>query len=138
MEKIKEADTLAGEVVPTTENAGEIPVPETNGQTAGIPENLKIPLSEFTALKTKHKHLYVLNIRLAEDESYQFIACRPSRSLIDLIATTKEVAKVNDLLMKNMIVAGDREALDDGLVYTAVLRELTKITRQATGFLARA
>lgn len=138
MEKIKEPDALAGEVVPTTENAREIPVPETNGQTAGIPENLKIPLSEFTALKAKHKHLYVVDIRLAKDETYQFIACRPGRSLIDLIAETKEVNKVNDMMLKNMIVAGDREALGDGLVYTAVLRELAKITRQASGFLARA
>lgn len=133
--KGKGPDASAGGIIPAEKNAedtaGESSAPETPG-------NLKIPRSEYNALKAKHKHLYVLDVKLAEDETYQFIAIRPSRLLIDLIAETKEVSQVNDKLIKNMIVAGDRESLDDGLVYTAVLRELAKITRQATGFLTRA
>lgn len=138
----KEPDASAGGIIPAEKNAGdtagESPAPETSVQADDAPGNLKIPRSEYAALKAKYKHLYVLDVKLAEDETYQFIAVRPSRGLIDLIAETKEVSRVNDRLIKNMIVAGDRESLDDGLVYTAVLRELAKITRQATGFLTRA
>lgn len=138
----KAPDASAGGIIPAEKNAGDIagksPAPETSVQADDVPANLKIPRSEYNALKAKHKHLYVLDVKLAEDETYQFIAVRPSRLLIDLIAETKEVSRVNDKLIKNMIVAGDRESLDDGLVYTAVLRELAKITRQATGFLTRA
>ena len=133
MEKNKET---SGEIIPEEYNAGETPATETDN--TAVPAGLKIPIAEYNALKAKHKHLYVLNVSLAPDESYQCIASRPRRSLIDVIASTKEVSKVNDLLIKNMIVAGDPEAIDDGLVYTAVLRELAKITRQATGFLAKA
>lgn len=137
----KAPDASAGGIIPAEKNAGdtaESPAPETSVQADDAPGNLKIPRSEYAALKAKHKHLYVLDVKLADDETYQFIAVRPSRLLIDLIAETKEVSRVNDKLIKNMIVAGDRESLDDGLVYTAVLRELAKITRQATGFLTRA
>lgn len=136
--KGKGPDASAGGIIPAEKNAEESSAPETSVLADDAPGNLKIPRSEYNALKAKHKHLYVLDVKLAEDETYQFIAVRPSRLLIDLIAETKEVSQVNDKLIKNMIVAGDRESLDDGLVYTAVLRELAKITRQATGFLTRA
>lgn len=97
-----------------------------------------ISADEFKALKAKHKRLYILDLTIEEDETYQYIACRPSRDLLSAVADAKNIAKTNDLILKNMILAGDMEALDDGLVYSRLMTELGKLMKLGQSFLSKA
>lgn len=100
---------------------------------------LKMPQSEFDELKAKYKRLFVLGVDLDEDEKYQFIVRRPSRQVIDAMAHNKDdISKANDILIKNMVVGGDMEALDDGVVYANLLKQLAGIVKQGQSFLAKA
>lgn len=102
-------------------------------------DNLKIPMAEFEKLKAKYKHLYILDVVVDDDEKYQFVACRPSRSLLSaVLASGDDTEKINDLIIKNMVVGGDLDAIDDGLVYGALIRELGKILKLGKGFFAKA
>lgn len=102
------------------------------------PGKIKIPEGQFNELKAKHGKLYVIDVTIDDDESFQFIARRPSRSLIDAIASTKDLTKSNDMIVKNMILAGDTDALDDGLVYSSLLKSLGGVMKTATNFLSKA
>lgn len=102
-------------------------------------ENLKIPIAEFEQLKTKYGKLYVIDIKLDEDEIYQFVVRRPTRDLLSALAKHKDdIDKANDLIIKNMVVAGDKNALDDGLVYARLMKETSKIIEQGSSFLSKA
>lgn len=101
-------------------------------------ENLKIPIEEYRALKAKYKHIYVIDVKMDEDEEYQFIVCRPSRDLLSAIADAKNDDEANELILKNMILAGDTDALDDGLVFGGLMKELSKLMKSAQGFLKKA
>ena len=102
-------------------------------------ENLKIPMEEYQSLKVKHKHIYVLDIKIDDTEQYQFLARRPSRDLLMATAAADgDIAKINDLIIKNMVLAGDMEALDDGLVYGRLLKELGVLMKLGQGFLSKA
>lgn len=103
------------------------------------PENLKIPQMEFQNLINKHGNLYVIDIQIDETEEYQFIVCRPTRTLITMIANNQnDLEKVNDLIIKNMVVGGDINALEDGLVYSNLIQQISPIMQQGSGFLSRA
>lgn len=94
---------------------------------------------EFKALKAKFKKLYLITVQADEDEKYQFIARRPSRSLIESIAAQPDNnVGANKAMIDNMIVGGDKSSLEDGLVYGAVLTQLGKIVGQAKSFLTKA
>lgn len=102
-------------------------------------DNLKIPLAEFEQLKAKHGKLYVIDIQIDEDEKYQYIVCRPTRNLLSAIAKYKDdLDKANDLILKNMVVAGDMEALEDGIVFARLMKDTAKIIQQGTSFLFKA
>lgn len=102
-------------------------------------KKLKIPQEEYRTLKAKHKRLYVINISIEEGEDYQFIVCRPSRSLLSAVtAAGDDTDKINDLVIKNMVLAGDLDAIDDGLVYSGLMRETGKLMKMAKGFLMKA
>lgn len=100
--------------------------------TAVSPEELK-------ALKAKFKKVYVITVEVDEDEKYQFLARRPSRALIESIAAEQgNISKANEAVIENMIIGGDKAALDDGIVYGAVQKELLKIVELAKSFLTKA
>lgn len=101
-------------------------------------KKLKIPEAEFQELKAKYGRLYVVDIQVDEDEVYQFIVRRPTRMLIEAVADTKDIAKTNDMIIKGMVVGGDRKALEDGLVYSALMSKLGEVMRSASGFLSKA
>lgn len=101
-------------------------------------KKLKIPEAEFQELKAKYGRLYVVDIQVDEDEAYQFIVRRPTRILIEAVADTKDIAKTNDMIIKGMVVGGDRKALEDGLVYSALMSKLGEVMQSASGFLSKA
>lgn len=102
-------------------------------------DNLKIPLAEFEQLKARHGKLYVIDIQIDEDEKYQYIVCRPTRNLLSAIAKYKDdLDKANDLILKNMVVAGDMDALEDGIVFARLMKDTAKIIEQGTSFLSKA
>lgn len=100
---------------------------------------LRISEPEFDALKARHKNLYVLDVVIDPTESYQFITCRPSRDMLRAVNESKgNINKINDLIEKNMVVGGDIDALDDGVVYGRVMKALGKIVNQGQTFLGKA
>ena len=102
-------------------------------------ENLKISVTEFEQLKAKYGKLYVVNINIDTDENYQFIIRRPTRQLLSAIAVNKDdLDKANDLIIKNMIVSGDTDSLDDGIVYARLMKEVRAIMEQGSAFLGKA
>lgn len=102
-------------------------------------DNLKITADEFKALQAKHGRLYVLDITIDEVEKYQFIVCRPSRDVMDAItANRNDLSKANNIIIKNMIVGGDTDALKDGVVYARAMAEIGKIVQQGQSFLSKA
>lgn len=102
-------------------------------------DNLKIPMEQYQELKAKYRHLYVIDINIDEHESYQFIVRRPSRDLLSAIASNaNDITKANELILKNMVLAGDIDALDDGVVYAALMEHIAEIMKQGTSFLSKA
>ena len=101
--------------------------------------SLIISADELEMLKAKYKRLYVIDICFDEDEKYQFIARRPNRQTIDAIVSNKgNTSKMMDILIKNMIVAGDINAIEDGIVYSRVLEALTSIIKEGKKLFTRA
>lgn len=95
---------------------------------------------EFDALQAKYGKLYVINVEIDESEKHQFIVRRPTRQHLELIESCrkKDLSKVNDIIIKNYTVAGDTDALNDGIVYSGFVAEIIKITQQVKSFLAKA
>jgi hypothetical protein len=103
-------------------------------------ENLKaVTQAEFSALQAKYGKLYVIDVLIDDDETYQFILRRPTRQHMEMMESYKnDTGKINDLVIKNLVIAGDMEALDDGIVYARLMAETGKIVTQASAFLYRA
>lgn len=99
---------------------------------------LKMPEAQFRELKAKFGKLYIIDVALDDDESYQFVVRRPTRMLMEAVSDTKDIAKMNEMIVKNMVVGGDLEALDDGLVYAELMNKLGGIMKSASGFLSKA
>ncbi len=107
-------------------------------------------LSQFRDDKTKieaAKSLTHLSGAIIEEgEQYQFLAKRPDRSLIKMIQAKAEgkgdkatsVDELNEMMIKNLIVGGDEEKLDDGIVYVGVVTQLKGLMQPAKAFLSKA
>lgn len=94
---------------------------------------------EFDELEAKYKHLYIVDIAFDEKERYQFISRRPTKDVIAAVGTNKDNPfKVADLMITNMIVAGDTEALEDGVVYSRLLECLTGIVKDGKKLFTKA
>ncbi|MDU1892755.1 MAG: hypothetical protein E6767_18905 [Dysgonomonas sp.] len=111
---------------------------------AANPEGAKqklwcITQGEFDELQAQYKHLYIIDVAFDENEKYQFIARRPTKNLIDSMAANKGNAnKITELMINNLIVAGDKEALEDGVVYAKVLESLNAISRSGKSLFTKA
>jgi hypothetical protein len=98
-----------------------------------------MPADEFSRLKERYPRLYVIDVVIDADEVYQFIVRRPDRAVLSAIADKREdVDAANDLIIKNLLVGGDREALSDGLVFAGFMKQVGKVMEQGRGFFARA
>ena len=94
---------------------------------------------EFSRLQAKHGKLYVLDVEIDEEERYQYIAKRPSKNLISAIYENKDdLTKMEELMLKNVVVAGDMEALEDGAVYTQLLTSIGVLMKVGKSFLSKA
>ncbi|MDR1172275.1 MAG: hypothetical protein LBL24_07475 [Bacteroidales bacterium] len=96
-------------------------------------------IDEFNRLKERCPRLYVIDVVIDADESYQFIVKRPDRSFLSAIADKKEdIDAANDLIIKNLLVGGDRDALNDGLVFAGFMKQVGEVMEQGRGFFAKA
>lgn len=115
------------------------PVAAVGAVSAFNPEKLKISREDFEQLKARYRKLYVIDINIDDDEHYQYIVIRPSRDLLSAIASYKDdMDKANELIIKNMVVAGDTDALEDGVVYAKLMENVANIISQGTSFLSKA
>ncbi len=99
--------------------------------------------NDYVAAAAKHgeKKLYHIHIEVDEDESYDYLAVRPSKSVMMAVADygKKElIDQANAVLIKNCVLAGDMDALEDFMVYSYVMNNLRKITEQAETFFNKA
>jgi hypothetical protein len=104
-------------------------------------KNLKsVTEAEFSALQAKFGKLYIVDISIDKNETYQFIVRRPTRQHLEIIAGYgSDTTKINDFTIKNLVVAGnEKNALDDGLVYSAFNSEIAKIIGESSSFLSKA
>ena len=94
----------------------------------------------FKDLQAKFGKLYVIDVVVDTDESYQFLLRRPTRQHLEIIESYKgDVTKTNDFIIKNLVVAGNETcALDDGVVFAQFNSETAKIIQQAQAFLSKA
>lgn len=74
-------------------------------------------------------------------EQYQFLVKRPDRSLIRMLLPLAEKGKVDEFAekaVKNLVVGGDMEALEDGIVFMGVIPKLRQMISPARSFLSKA
>lgn len=139
-------DAVAGtgflENIPIEESALAL---ATAGAAVAVPgkdalKNLRVVTQEeFNALEAKYKRLYILDITFDADEHYQFIARRPTKDVIQAMGESKDAPfKIADMMIKNMIVAGNMEDLEDGVVYSRVIELLTGIVKEGKKLFTRA
>ena len=104
-------------------------------------ESLKcVTQTVFKDLQSKLGKLYVIDVNIDTDESYQFLLRRPTRQHLEIIESYKgDVTKTNDFIIKNLVVAGNEtNALDDGIVYSQLMAQAAKIIQQGQAFLGKA
>lgn len=98
-----------------------------------------ISKSEYEALLAKHKALYIVDVVFSNTEKYQFISKRPTRTVIEaVVANQNDTFKVADLMIENMIVAGDKSVLDDGVVFNRTIEQLGQIVKDGHGAFTKA
>ena len=77
------------------------------------------------------------NLRLAtatdsDGEEFQFVLKKPSRAIVQALnACQGNEEKAEKILIKNCIVEGDMEALDDAEVYIGILEQCGKLFKKA-------
>ena len=104
-------------------------------------QNLKCVTQEaFAGLQAKFGKLYVIDVTIDENESYQFLMRRPTRQHLEIIASYKaDNTKINDFVIKNLVVAGnENEALDDGMVFSQFNVTAKRIIDQGQSFFGKA
>lgn len=74
-------------------------------------------------------------------EQYQFLVKRPDRTLIRMLTSlgeNKDYDGFNDKAIKNLVVGGDIDKLDDGLVYVGISQQLLSLVQPEKSFLSKA
>ncbi len=104
-------------------------------------------------LKVKYKHVKIVTVVVEPEEKdkdgnvinkaeqYQFIVRRPDRSHIKMLlplAKDRRIDEFADKAIKNLVVGGDIDALEDGIVYMGVVSKLEKMIAPAATFLSNA
>ncbi|HBL74245.1 MAG: hypothetical protein A2W90_17995 [Bacteroidetes bacterium GWF2_42_66] len=78
---------------------------------------------------------------LEPGEQYQFLVKRPDRGLIKMLMPLAESRAIDDFAdkaVKNLVVGGEVDALDDGIVYMGVVSQLRQMISPEKSFLANA
>jgi hypothetical protein len=90
-------------------------------------------------LQAKHGKLYVIDVE-DEGDNYQFLVRRPTRQHLEIVASYKDdITKINDFIIKNLVVAGNElNKLDDAAIFAGFNLEVSKLLNKAQGFLSKA
>ncbi|GEM_PF-2237234 len=106
------------------------------------------PLENLTQFKDDNtkieaaKSLTHLNGTILEDgEQYQFLVKRPDKGLIKMLLPLAQDGKIDDFAekaIKNLVVDGDMDELDDGIVFMGVVTKLKAMISPAKSFLSKA
>lgn len=78
---------------------------------------------------------------IEEGEQYQFLVKRPDRGLIKMLLPLAQGGKIDEFAekaVKNLIVEGDIDALEDGIVFMGVVSQLKEMIAPAQAFLSKA
>lgn len=78
---------------------------------------------------------------IEEGEQYQFLIKRPDRSLIKMLLPLAQGGHIDDFAekgVKNLVVGGDMDALEDGIVFMGVVSQLKEMIAPAQAFLSKA
>lgn len=96
--------------------------------------------AEHVELKAKYgKRLRHVTVQLDEEERYDYLVARPNKDVILAMATHRNDLNVaNELLINTCVVAGDKEALEDAAVYTAVLTAVGELIQGQAAFISKA
>lgn len=76
-----------------------------------------------------------------EGKQYQFLVKRPDRSLIKMLLPLAQGGKIDDFAdkaVKNLVIGGDMDNLDDGIVFMGVVSQLKEMIAPAQAFLSNA
>jgi len=80
-------------------------------------------------------------VEIEPGEPYQFIVRRPDRGMIKMLLPLAESRQIDDFAdkaIKNLIVGGDSDSLEDGLVFMGVISQLKEMISPAQSFLSKA
>jgi len=77
---------------------------------------------------------------IVESEEYHFLVRRPDKAIIQLLTSCekKEMDKFFEIAKNNLIVGGDIDSLDDGVVYLGFIGEVREMISPAQSFLLNA
>ena len=104
-------------------------------------------------LKVKFGHIKIITVvaevaeldgsgkEITPAEQYQFLVRRPDKGLIKMLLPLAKEGKLDefaDKAVKNLVVGGDLNALDDGIVFMGVVAQLQNMISPASSFLAKA
>lgn len=95
---------------------------------------------EHAELKTKYgKRLKHVTVQVDEDELYDYLIVRPEKNILLAMAKKKDnLEEANDILIRNCVVAGNMEALEDSAVYTSVLTAIGRLIGGQAAFISKA
>ncbi len=111
-----------------------------------------IPTDELNALKNKYGKIKVVSVvpeepsRDAEGnilncEVYFFALRRPNKGQVRMLTSFAKQRKEDEFIesaIKNLVVGGDMEALEDGIVYMGVASQIDRLLKPYESFLVSA
>lgn len=118
-----------------------------------LDENCSIPKTELDALKAKYGKIKIITVVVEEPvrdddgnvvsaEVYYYAARRPDKGQVRMLmdfANKKNEDKFISSAIKNLIVGGDMEALEnDGLVYMGIIPQIQGLLKPYQSFLTKA
>lgn len=116
-----------------------------------LAENCTISTDDLNALKNKYGKIKIITVVIDEPvrdddgsvidagEVYYFAVRRPSQKLMRMLnSLVKDDDKFISSAVKNLVVGGDMDALDDGLVYMGIASQLQGVLKPYQSFLTKA
>lgn len=117
-----------------------------------LEENCSITKTELEALKAKYGKIKIVTVLVEEPqrdadgnvidgEVYYYAVKRPSKSEVRMLmdyAKRTDIDKYISVAIKNLVVGGDVEALEDGLVYMGFTQQLEALLKPYQSFLTNA
>ena len=104
-----------------------------------LPDRL-LELSKLESIDKKDKPTLSGKV-IQEGESYEFAVRRPDRGHISMLmplAQKQEIDEFAEKAVANLVVGGDIDALDDGLVFMGVVAKLKDVIMPGQSFLTKA